>query len=283
MLLFADAALNHPPTLIDIRNRMSPSHNNTPPEDSPDRTAQLAHELANLLDGSLRHLGLAIDTLSHAPKPVAPAEDDKILQRLQTTDHAMRQMASLIHAWMKSAPRPRDLFEQSQTLRQALEQVVEIHRPLASRHGIALALDIDAEATSLPAGPVFPVIANAILNAVEAIAVSQADDASAQHRIHVNARVEAGYINLIVEDDGPGLAPSMRDEQGRLRIGRSTKPDGHGLGLTLSQEIAQSLHGTLELTTRTGGGTRMTLRFPAVDTTRSTITPTHTTIQTPRE
>lgn len=262
---------------------MSPSHNNPPPQDAPDPAAQLAHELANLLDGSLRHLGLAIDTLSHAPRPADPAGDDKILQRLQTTDHAMRQMASLIHAWMKSAPRPRDLFERSQTLGQTLEQAVEIHRPLAERHDITLTLDINADAAKLPAGPVFPVIANAILNAIEAITGSQADDTSTQHRISVAARVEAEYINLIVEDDGPGLPASMRDGRGRLLVGRSTKPDGHGLGLTLSQQIAHSLNGTLELSPRTGGGTRLTLRFPVDSTTRKAIPPAHTTCRSPRE
>ncbi len=283
MLLFADAALNRPPSLIDIRSRMSPANNNTLPRDAPDPADQLAHELANLLDGSLRHLGLAIDTLSHAPRSADPAEDDKTLQRLETTDRAMRQMASLIHAWMKSAPRPRDLFERSQTLGQTLEHAVEIHRPLADRHGITLALDISADAAPRPAGPVFPVIANAILNAIEAIAAAQADDAPARHRIDVTARAQAGHVNLMVEDDGPGLPPSMRDETGRLLVGRSTKPDGHGLGLTLSRQIALGLHGTLELTPRPGGGTRLTLRFPADRPARSTPARTHSNTQTPRE
>ncbi|MEZ6192392.1 MAG: HAMP domain-containing sensor histidine kinase [Phycisphaerales bacterium] len=283
MLLFADAALNRPPTWIDIRSRMSPSNNNPPPHDAPDPAAQLAHELANLLDGSLRHLGLAIDTLSHAPRPVDPVEDDKTLYRLQTTDHAMRQMASLIHAWMKSAPRPRDLFERSQTLGQMLEQAVEIHRPLADRHGITLSLDIHTDAAKLPAGPMFPVIANAILNAIEAIAAAQPDGASTKHRINIAVRVEAGYLNLFVEDDGPGLAASMRDAQGRLLIGRSTKPDGHGLGLTLSQQIAHSLHGTLDITPRSGSGTRLVLRFPIDSAVHKSVTPAPTTTQTPRE
>lgn len=282
MLRFANAALNRTLILNDIHTRMSLSHNNNPPPDR-DPAAELAHELANLLDGSLRHLGLAIDTLSHAPKPVDPAEGDALMRRLRITDHAMRQMASLIHAWMKSAPRPRDLFEQSQTLAQTLEQVVETHRPLATRHGIELVLEIDATAASLPAGPVFPVIANAILNGIEAIADRKADSASTRRRIVVIARVQAGQINLIVEDDGPGLAPSMRDGQGRLLIGRSTKPDGHGLGLTLSHQVARSLDGTLELTPRTGGGTRLTLRFPAESLSISTKTPTHVTTPTPRE
>jgi signal transduction histidine kinase len=242
---------------------MSPT-DNKPDRPTPDGAAQLAHELANLLDGSLRHLGLAIDTLSHArPDDDTPPEGEQILGRLQTTDRAMRQMASLIHAWMNAAPKPRELFEQSQTLGQSLEQVVEVHEPSAQRHGIELTLKVETAAAALPAGPVFPVIANAILNSIEAIAASRTDGDTTANRISVAARLEAGLVWLMVSDTGPGLSPQMIDEDGSLRVGHSTKPDGHGLGLTLSHQVARSLRGKLELRPRPEGGTTLTLRYPA--------------------
>lgn len=236
---------------------------------TPESADQLAHELANLLDGSLRHLGIAIDTLSHNQTPPEPpptsnnTNDPNLLGRLQTTDRAMRQMASLIHAWMRSAPKPRELFDQSLTLKQTLEQVIEIHRPSAESHGIDLALQMDSIAATLPAGPVFPVVANAILNSIQAIADTPNDGASKQHRILVAVRVEAGITWLMISDNGPGIDPAMIDEQGAIRIGQTTKPDGHGLGLTLSQQVARSLHGTLDLRSRLEGGAILTLRYPA--------------------
>lgn len=245
---------------------MSPTNNNKPPDDHTvpqDTASQLAHELANLLDGSLRHLGIAINTLSGNPSPAETQPDDKLLGRLHTTDRAMRQMASLIHAWMKAAPQPRDLFEQSQTLKQTLDQIIEIHQPSAARHNIDLSLQVDTNAAKLPAGPVFPVVANAILNSIQAIADADHNDASAQHSIEVIARLEAGTVWIMVNDDGPGLNPDMIDDQGNLRIGHTTKPDGHGIGLTLSQQVAQSLNGKLELRPRPEGGTSLVLRFPA--------------------
>jgi signal transduction histidine kinase len=274
--------------MIDIHSRMSPSHNNPRPEPSA-AAAQLAHELANLLDGSLRHLGIAIDTLSHTQQPpdtVAQQEnagDDKLLDRLQTTDRAMRQMASLIKAWMKSAPKPRDLFDQSQTLGQTLEQVIEIHRPSADRHGIDIELQLEPTAAELPAGPIFPVAANAILNSIEAIAHATPGGESKQHRIVVTVRLEAGLVWLIVSDDGPGIDPRMIDEHGNLRIGQTTKPDGHGLGLMLSQQVAHSLQGTFSLIPNPDGGTRMTLRCPAVSLSQTPNAPLHLPNQTPKD
>lgn len=282
MLRFGDVALNRTRFWFDIPCRMSPSHHNTNPSDT---AAELAHELANLLDGSLRHLGIAIDTLSQSPPaPEKPLVDEDLLQRLQTTDRSMRQMASLIHAWMRSAPQPRDLFEQTQTLVQTLQQVVEIHQPSAERHGITLRLEVDPVAEKLPAGPVFPVVANALLNSIEAIAGMTGNNTKqAAHQITVSARCEAGQVWLIVTDDGPGLDANMLNEQGALHIGRTTKPNGHGLGLTLGQQIAQSLDGRLTLTNRPEGGAQLILRYPAASLKRPDPAHAPTLTTTPHE
>jgi signal transduction histidine kinase len=284
---------NPGPRNPDPRN---PGPRDPGPDATPDPVAQLAHELANLLDGSLRHLGIAIDTLRETDRPPAdpsdishtdgdpannpvtnnpvtnnpaadndpadPADPDAILLRLQTTDRAMRQMVSLIHAWMKRAPQPRELFDQSQTLRQTLEQVVDLHRPSASRQGIELCLTFGDGAADLPAGPIFPIAANAIRNSIEAIADADPTNPPGHHRIDIAASRQDDQLRLTISDDGPGLDPSMYDDQGRLLPGRSTKPHGHGLGLTLSQQVAAGLRGTLELTPRDPRGTQLTLRCP---------------------
>lgn len=297
MLRFRDVALNRDRPLFDIHNRMSPTNNNTsgpdprhqgPHAPPPDPADQLAHELANLLDGSLRHLGIAIDILQETDPPDLdppdldptagdPADPDALLARLQTTDRAMRQMVSLIHAWMKRAPQPREMFDQSQTLRQTLEQVIHLHRPSASRHGIELCLSLGDGAADLPAGPIFPILANALRNSIEAIADADPKATPDPHRIDIAAALDADQLRLTVSDNGPGLDPSMYDAQGRLLLGRSTKTDGHGLGLPLSQQIAASLHGTFELTPRQPHGAKMTLRCPLT----SLTAPDHQTPHTP--
>jgi len=286
MLLFRDVVLNPARARFDISIRMSPTNNSTEPTDSaahnspqadtargahppqepaagaPLQAEGLAHELANLLDGSLRHLHLAIDALTKAKPESGVAQDSHLLGRLNTTDQAMQQMATLIHAWMKAAPKPRELFDQPQTLKQVLEQIIDIHRPAATEHAITLDLFMDDTARQVPAGPVFPVIANAIINSIEAIAATPPGARQAPGQVLVRARVELGNVYLIVSDNGPGLADEMIDEQGDIRVGQTTKPEGHGLGLSLSRQVAHSLGGTLTLKNNPAAGVTLTLKYP---------------------
>ncbi len=291
VLFFRDVALNRDPPSFDIHSRMSPTNNNTNepapnkpgPHAPPDPADQLAHELANLLDGSLRHLGLAINTLkdsepaeTNPPAPGrnthGPADADAILTRLQTTDRAMRQMASLIHTWMKRAPKPNDLFDQSQTLSQMLDQTIQLHDLSAAQQGIELSLTLGQDAADIPAGPIFPIVANALRNSIEAITDADPQSIPGPHWIDITVALESDQIRLTVSDNGPGPDPSIYDGDGLVCPGITTKPLGHGLGLTLSQQIASSLQGTLKLTARPPRGAQLTMRCPLTSLTQHSLT-----------
>ncbi|QLF71367.1 HAMP domain-containing histidine kinase [Peteryoungia desertarenae] len=73
-----------------------------------------------------------------------------------------------------------------------------------------------------------------------------------------------GWVEVLVEDDGPGLAP---DEIGEaLKRGRrldESKP-GTGLGLSIVKEIAVEYQGSFELSRAELGGLRARLVLPAV-------------------
>lgn len=67
---------------------------------------------------------------------------------------------------------------------------------------------------------------------------------------------------LVVEDDGPGLPSSLR-EQGPARGRRADEnTPGHGIGLAMVQETADAYGGNLRLGIATLGGARMELRLP---------------------
>src|SRR5947209_118156 len=70
-------------------------------------------------------------------------------------------------------------------------------------------------------------------------------------------------LHIIVDDDGPGLAPEEREEA--TRRGRrldETKP-GSGLGLSIVSDLAAAYGGSLRLETSPHGGLRAELRLPA--------------------
>lgn len=84
-------------------------------------------------------------------------------------------------------------------------------------------------------------------------------------RARVSAGREQGWLQIAVEDDGPGLAPEIRARA--LDRGRrldETVP-GSGLGLSIVQELAALYGGELRLETSTGGGLCARLTLPAAD------------------
>jgi nitrogen fixation/metabolism regulation signal transduction histidine kinase len=70
-------------------------------------------------------------------------------------------------------------------------------------------------------------------------------------------------VEVVVEDDGPGLDPEIRDRVFEPFF--STKTSGSGLGLALVKKIAEDHGGGVTLTSATGERTRALLWLPAED------------------
>src|SRR5207247_6931861 len=79
--------------------------------------------------------------------------------------------------------------------------------------------------------------------------------------IWVAARAEGSELVVEIRDDGPGVAPEVRDRLFEPFV--STKAGrGSGLGLSISRRIVEEHGGRLELQTAPGAGTRVALHFP---------------------
>jgi signal transduction histidine kinase len=225
--------------------------------------AQLAHELAGLLDGGLRNLGLAMSSLRDPPDITSGGGgDEDLLRRLQNANTAMQHMAKLIHRWMSQPGNSAGLHDDRRSLAECVESALRLLGPAAKAEHIGMHVEIDVAAANVPAGPIYPILANAIRNSIEAFAVSHA---SRDRRIEVLARLagpRGEQLELIVRDTGPGVRPEVFDAQGTLRFGVTTKAGGHGVGLTLARDITHSLGGTLTLTNRRPHGAELVARLP---------------------
>src|SRR5690606_16563128 len=113
------------------------------------------------------------------------------------------------------------LFSQSRSIGQTIEHAVQLLSPAAALRSIEIRVDVAPQVRELAAGPIYPIIANALRNSIEAIGRS---DASTRHIIEINGAWLDDIIELSVADTGPGLAASLVDESGRFAFGRSTKP-----------------------------------------------------------
>ena len=84
--------------------------------------------------------------------------------------------------------------------------------------------------------------------------------------VAVSARRLADSIEILVDDDGPGIPPASREEVFRpfVRLDRSRNPKtgGTGLGLTIARDVARGHGGDVILESAPAGGLRARLTVP---------------------
>ena len=82
----------------------------------------------------------------------------------------------------------------------------------------------------------------------------------------VSVRAAGRSVELVVDDDGPGIAEERREEAfrpfHRLDEGRNLQAGGVGLGLTIARDIARSHGGDVLLQNSARGGLRAVIRLP---------------------
>ena len=108
---------------------------------------------------------------------------------------------------------------------------------------------VDSERLSLA-------IANIVLNACDAMNGRQLKS------VRMKTRLDGERVRLSIRDNGPGLAPDVLERI--MEPFFTTKPDGLGLGLSISAESLASMNGSIEVANHIEGGAEFTLSIPVV-------------------
>lgn len=117
-----------------------------------------------------------------------------------------------------------------------------------TERGARVEFDIDC-----PPGAALPVSADQLMEMAGPLMENAARYAVARVRISSHLR------ELVIEDDGPGIGTASR-EQVILRGQRADeRPGGHGLGLSIANDLAEATEGRLELGTSALGGLKARL------------------------
>ncbi len=86
------------------------------------------------------------------------------------------------------------------------------------------------------------------------------------NNVHVNAQRHKDWLEITVEDDGPGIPENMREQVFRpffrLDVARNQNTSGTGLGLSIARDIARNHGGDITLGESKMGGLKASLRIP---------------------
>jgi signal transduction histidine kinase len=220
-------------------------------------SASLAHEIKNPL-ASIRS---AVEQLSRMPRA---SEDEKTLSTLvqRESDRLARVLTEFLD------------FAKTGMTRVERIDVAEIARNAArlanSQPGIADGVTIVEKFPSSPMtiegdeDLLHRAIFNLLLNAVQASPPNREvlleGGELAPHQLpQGHAEFAAGAYGILVTDQGPGVAPQIRDRLFDPFV--TTKPGGSGLGLSIVQRAVQA-HGGIVTVSQPGEETRFTIVLP---------------------
>ncbi|SFK40350.1 His Kinase A (phospho-acceptor) domain-containing protein [Sphingomonas sp. NFR04] len=215
-------------------------------------TATIAHEVRQPLSVILASAQAALRWLRRAEPDLAQVEQclDMIVLGGAKAEETVARLRGL--AASRSEARGRC------ALRPLIEETADFLRPeLASRQA-TLVLDIAGGLPPVQADGVQlrQVLINLLINAAQAMA-----DAQCWNRaLKLRARADGGFVQIDVEDTGPGVPVADRD---RLFEGfYTTKASGLGLGLKICRQIVEDHGGTIDHVPRSSGGSIFRIRLP---------------------
>jgi signal transduction histidine kinase len=85
----------------------------------------------------------------------------------------------------------------------------------------------------------------------------------ARSRVKIQSVQADGAVLIIVDDDGSGLQPSMRDRVLQRGVRADESAPGSGLGLAIVRDLAELYEGAIVLEDSPMGGLRASLRLPS--------------------
>lgn len=204
--------------------------------------------------GAAHELGTPLGTLSVIladwRRMPAIADDPGLSAEVAEMQGEVGRCKAIVSDILQSAGQPRGEAMERASAAVFLDDCVAAWRAMHP----AIALDYDRAGVGAATVAVDPALRQAVWNLLD----NAAEVSPGAVRLH--AGVEDAQLAIMVQDDGPGFAPDVLAGVGGLY--RSTKGEGHGLGLFLATNLARRLGGRLEARNRDAGGAEVRLMLP---------------------
>ncbi len=213
--------------------------------------AGVAHEIGNPLNS----LGIHLQLLDRKIKRMVAGERQPLEEHLATARQEIQRLDSILKQFLQ-AIRPSTLRREKVQLSELCRDVLKLLEPELSERGIRVVLDLntDIPLLDLDAVQMQQVFHNVLRNAAQAISTD------ADGCITVRMASNDFEVQVLISDNGVGISPEQMGTM--FEPYRSTKEGGTGLGLLIVRRIIREHGGEMEIESREGSGTRVSLFLP---------------------
>jgi signal transduction histidine kinase len=201
-------------------------------------TASIAHEINQPLTGVVANAGTASRYLAFQTPNVEEARE--CLGLIARDGKRASDVIRRIRALVKKMPPRRELLD----MNEAIREVIALTQNELQRSSVKLGTRLSSRLPLVPADRIQlqQVILNLIVNAIEAM--NEVGDR--RRELAVNSGCESNEVFVEVRDSGPGVDPANLDRLFKSFF--TTKPEGMGMGLSISRSIIEAHGGRLSAT-----------------------------------
>lgn len=189
---------------------------------------------------------------------ISPQQQKELLGRIGVEAQRMNQLVSDIIMINRMESERVESDRESVDMSLLTAECVDEVRPMAERDGIRIEVSLEPVAIKCLRKDLRELISNLLVNAVK---YNQPGG-----RVEISLRKERGEAVFSVRNDGEPIPPEQQprvfERFYRVDSGRSRAVGGTGLGLAIVKHVADSMEGSVTLTSDSREGTRFTVRLP---------------------
>jgi len=212
--------------------------------------ASLAHEIKQPIAAAITSANSCVEWLAHEPPNLDRAR--AAAARIDRYGNRAAEIIDRIRSLYKKSPPQRELVDVNEIVR----EMCELLRGEANRYSISMRTELAPDLPKITADRVQiqQVVMNLMLNAIEAT-----KDTSGELTIKTELG-QGGQLLISISDTGVGL-PHEQTEQ-IFNAFFTTKPQGSGMGLSISRSIVESHGGRLWAADNSPRGARFCFTLP---------------------
>lgn len=206
--------------------------------------AALAHEINNPLQAIQSHVDLLMDF------PLPPAQQSEFLGVVRTEMARLTEIVQRVLEFSRPALAPR----QPVSVEELVQRTLALASKQLQRHAVQVSTWLDGDLTVVVGrDQMVQVFLNLVINAAEAI--------GSQGQIEIRADRQDGFVHITFANDGPPIPADHLPHV--FEPFYTTKSDGTGLGLAVSQNLIEQYSGAISVANGDGDrGVVFTVRLP---------------------
>ncbi len=209
--------------------------------------AGIAHDLRNPLNAIKLLSSHTLDLLA------GDANNEKASRQLQTIQEEVNRLENIVAGFLSLA-KEQELKLELCRIDTLLQECLRLVKKDAETRGIRLTNELRAGELQLQVDPrqLTRAVLNILINALEATPEGG--------RVRLFSRIRDDVCEIEIRDDGPGMSPEIR--QRAFDPYFTTKPDGTGLGLSVTRGIIEEHGGYIDINSVENQGCQVLISLP---------------------